>query len=35
MKYTLVDYIYIGGGDLRMYGHGFIYMDLLFICNIQ
>ena len=24
--------IYIGGGDLRIYGHGFIYMD---ICNIE
>ena len=24
-------YIYIGGGDLRMYDHGFIYMDICYL----
>ena len=23
--------IYEGGGDLRMYGHGFIYMDFCYL----
>ena len=24
-------YIYKGGGDLRMYDHGFIYMDICYL----
>ena len=27
--------IYKGGRDLKMYGHGLIYMDFFFICNIE
>ena len=23
--------VYIGGGDLRMYDHGFIYMDICYL----